>query len=80
MQRLTIHDLDLSGGFIRVNRGKGGRGRIVPVGETACAALREYLAVRPAWLHASKSPVMTDALWLAPRSSRTTPSTSPPLA
>lgn len=66
MQRLTVHDLDLGGGFIRVNRGKGGRGRIVPVGESACAALRQYLAVRLAWLRASKDPLMTDALWLSP--------------
>lgn len=66
MQRLSVHDLDLGGGFLRVNRGKGGRGRIVPVGGAACAALREYLAVRLAWLRGSKKPVMTDALWLSP--------------
>lgn len=66
MQRLTVHDLDVNGGFIRVNRGKGGRGRVVPVGETACAALREYLPVRLHWLRISKKPVITDALWLSP--------------
>jgi site-specific recombinase XerD len=65
MQKLAVHDLDLTGGFIRVNCGKGGRGRIVPIGETACAALRTYLAVRPGWLRASKDPLMTDALWLS---------------
>lgn len=66
MQKLTVHDLDLKGGFIRVNRGKGGRGRIVPIGQTACAALRDYLAVRLGWLRVSKQPLMTDALWLSP--------------
>lgn len=66
MQRLMVHDLDLNGGFIRVNRGKGGSGRIVPIGQTACAALRDYLAVRLAWLRESNGGVMTDALWLSP--------------
>ena len=66
MQKLTVHDLDLGGGFIRVTRGKGGRGRIVPIGQTACAALRDYLAGRLGWLRTSRAPVITDALWLAP--------------
>lgn len=66
MQKLAVHDLDLTGGYVRVNRGKGGRGRIVPIGETAAAALRDYLAVRLGWLRISKTPLITDSLWLSP--------------
>lgn len=66
LTRLSVHDLDLRGGFVRVQRGKGGRGRIVPIGEHASAALREYLAARFAWLRVSKQPQLTEALWLAP--------------
>ncbi len=29
---LTLHDLDFTSGVVRVNRGKGGRGRLVPIG------------------------------------------------
>lgn len=43
---LNIGDLDLYSGFVRV-MGKGSRERLVPVGEKALAALREYLDTRP---------------------------------
>jgi integrase/recombinase XerD len=61
---LGVHDLDLSGGFVRVARGKGGRGRVAPLGASAVAALRAYLDARRAWLEAvNKSEA---ALWLSP--------------
>lgn len=42
---LSIGDLDLSGGMVRV-LGKGGKERIVPVGSRALEALRRYLESR----------------------------------
>ena len=43
---LNIGDLDLYSGFARV-MGKGSLERLVPVGEKALAAIREYLETRP---------------------------------
>lgn len=61
---LGVHDLDLAGGFVRVARGKGGRGRVAPLGASAVAALRAYLETRRAW-QAAGGP-LTSALWLSP--------------
>ena len=45
---LTVYDLDLAGGLLRVRSGKGGRGRVVPVGKEAMKWLKEYLTkIRP---------------------------------
>ncbi len=44
---LDLADLDLSGGFVRVRFGKGGKQRQVPVGVKAVEALRAWLALRP---------------------------------
>jgi len=61
MARLTVHDVDLSG-YVRVNRGKGAKDRVVPLTRLACSFLETYLkAIRPALLqgkggrHASAS-------------------------
>ena len=43
---LNVGDLDLYSGFARV-MGKGSRERLVPVGDKALAAVREYLDSRP---------------------------------
>ncbi len=43
---LNIGDLDLYSGFARV-MGKGSRERLVPVGDKAVLAIREYLETRP---------------------------------
>jgi integrase/recombinase XerD len=61
---LGVHDLDLSGGFVRVARGKGGRGRVAPLGASAVAALRAYLETRRAWLEVMGR--SESALWLSP--------------
>jgi integrase/recombinase XerC len=45
---LDVDDLDLSGGWVRVRDGKGGKGRVVPVGLPAARAARAWLAVRGA--------------------------------
>jgi integrase/recombinase XerD len=40
---LNVTDLDLGRGMVRVNHGKGGKDRVVPVGETACRFLELYI-------------------------------------
>lgn len=40
---LTVHDLDLKNQELRINKGKGSKDRIVPLGETACDFLEMYL-------------------------------------
>jgi len=45
---LTIYDADLMGGVLRINKGKGNKDRIVPMGRHAIKFLREYISkVRP---------------------------------
>ena len=52
--KLTIHDIDTKGGYLRVNQGKGRKDRIVPLGKKACRLVREYmLKVRPHYLKAN---------------------------
>jgi integrase/recombinase XerD len=62
---LSIHDLDLKGGLVRVNCGKGGRGRVVPMGQSAVAALKKYLPIRQQWSRLATA--LSDALWLCPQ-------------
>jgi integrase/recombinase XerD len=45
---LTLYDLDLAHGTLMIRLGKGGKDRLIPVGERACAWLARYLdEVRP---------------------------------
>jgi site-specific recombinase XerD len=66
MSRLTVADVDIKNGFVRVH-GKGHKERIVPIGQTACEALARYLKeARALWLKVRLNPGWTDALWLSP--------------
>jgi len=45
---LTLSDVDYTDGFLRIEGGKGGRDRIVPLGRIACRYLENYIkSVRP---------------------------------
>jgi len=70
---LDAEDLSLEGAFVRV-LGKGGRERLVPVGEPAMAALGRYSdTVRPAWLaRGHVAPVHGGPLFLSARGRRLT--------
>jgi integrase/recombinase XerD len=59
---LSVHDVDTQNGFVRVNKGKGGKDRVVPMGGTACRYVREYLReVRAKWAAENRE---ERALWL----------------
>lgn len=48
---LTVFDLDLENGYVRVNLGKGSKDRIVPLGKKACEYVKLYLdKVRSKWV------------------------------
>jgi integrase/recombinase XerD len=48
LRQLTIYDIDLADGMLRVNQGKGRKDRIVPLGKVAGKFVAEYLKrVRP---------------------------------
>jgi integrase/recombinase XerD len=65
MAALTIHDVDPQNGFVRVNKGKGGKDRVVPMGHTASRYAREYLReVRAKWAVENRE---ERALWLSSR-------------
>lgn len=62
MQRLEVGDVDVLNGIVRVHRGKGGKARVVPMGERACRALQDYLIhERAAWNRGR----VERALWLS---------------
>jgi len=63
MTRLTIHDVDCRNGFLRVNKGKFAKDRMVPLGRKASDYVREYLQkVRSQWSRANRD---ERALWLS---------------
>jgi integrase/recombinase XerD len=48
LNNLTISDVDYTDGFLRIENGKGGKDRIVPLGRIACRYLENYMkSVRP---------------------------------
>lgn len=61
--RLSVHDVDVRTGFVRVHGGKGAKDRVVPLGETAARYVAEYLRVcRAEW---AKEQREARALWLS---------------
>ncbi len=63
MTQLTIHDVDFRNGFVRVNKGKFAKDRVVPMGSKASGYVREYLQkVRSVWSQERKD---ERALWLS---------------
>lgn len=62
---LTIFDVDLAGGLLRVSQAKGGTERIVPLGREALRWLGAYLEkVRPALARLSRGRDGEHRLWL----------------
>ncbi|WP_460714992.1 tyrosine-type recombinase/integrase [Nocardioides dilutus] len=59
---LNAGDLDLEAGLVTIRRGKGGRGRVIPVGSATTVAIRTYLAARQEQPHADR-----EELWLGER-------------
>jgi integrase/recombinase XerD len=76
LTRLTFDQLDLSVGYVRVF-GKGGKERIVPVGERARIAIQSYLSARPEtpasiktiFISNRKTPMSSVQFWRLIRSS-----------
>jgi integrase/recombinase XerD len=67
---LKLEDLNLVEGWLRIRRGKGGCGRVLPLGPKVIDRLRRYLEVR-----AKRFPVASDDLFLSAKGrpiSRTT--------
>jgi integrase/recombinase XerC len=72
---LDLSDVDFSSRLVRVT-GKGSRERVVPFGEAAVEALREYLPSREALRHragAGKAPRAGEPLFVNARGGRLTP-------
>jgi site-specific recombinase XerD len=63
---LRIGDVDLAKGWVRVEQGKGGRDRVVPLADTACIAIEGYIAHARSEL-ASRSDRSSDLLFLNAR-------------
>jgi integrase/recombinase XerD len=59
---MQVADLDLKAGTAVITRGKGGKGRVVPVGPQTAAAIDKYMRTRRQHKHAS-----SPTLWLGER-------------
>ena len=68
---LDVDDADLDGASLLVRAGKGGKGRMVPLGGAARAALGGYLTVtRPELVRKARRPTAPVGLFLNARGSR----------
>ncbi len=64
---LNIEDIDADGGYCKINQGKGQKDRVVPLGETACYYLSNYIkGVRPGLIKTQK----TNALFINNKNTR----------
>lgn len=55
LRALQVGSVDFESGFVRIERGKGGKGRVVPIGRTALDWTRRYLTqVRPLFCESSR--------------------------
>ena len=47
-ETITLHvdDVDLDAGRVTIRRGKGGPGRVIPIGTATCTAIRAYFVLR----------------------------------
>lgn len=59
---LAAADVDLRNGTVLIRKGKGGKGRVVPIGPTTCLAVDRYLRARRGHRLAA-----SPALWLGDR-------------
>jgi integrase len=68
---LEVGDVDLDAGLVTIRRGKGGRGRVIPIGPFANRGLRAYLLLRarhplaatpPHWLGTRSRPMGYEGL------------------
>ena len=60
---MTVSDVNLMAGTAIVRRGKGGKGRVIPLGPSTVRALDRYIRTRRLHKHAA-----TDRLWLGAQS------------
>ena len=68
LYNLTIFDIDLSGGFLRVNKGKCSKDRFAPLTKAACIYLKEYISkVRPRF---TKNKIKEQGLFLGAKGVR----------
>ncbi|HNW27299.1 MAG TPA: tyrosine-type recombinase/integrase [Spirochaetota bacterium] len=71
LANLNVDDVDVRNAEVFIERGKFGKGRMVPAGSEALKAVRKYLAVRDYFLRGSEY----DALFLSLRGNRMSVST-----
>jgi integrase/recombinase XerD len=59
VSNITLADMDSQDGFLRVNRGKGRKDRVVPLGKIACGYVENYVkAVRPMLMGSKTHPFL----------------------